>query len=390
MGKTFTRSQKLKFQSILYIGLFWMITSMVFAVYNHFFYLSTKESGFTHYDFGVSVLTNILIIPFAAFLAGGTIVYFLKERVRKWPLWFVIIADTVIIVFLIIVITVPGSIIYNSVYFQKPPWDGLVMIHSFDFMLSYGLVHTVIFWVLVSMATMIVLQVNEKYGQGVFLDLLRGRYHRPKVETRIFMFLDIRSSTSIAERLGHVKWFEFLNHFFSDITEPIIDTKGKIYQYVGDEIIIYWDVWDGLEENNSIQCFFEIKRRMGLLQEKYQAEYGVVPRFKAAIHCGDVTTGEIGKIKKDIIFTGDVLNTSARIQELCNVYNVELLVSQEVIDRITQPLMLEVKPVGYIELRGKQTPVSIFSVSDPADKESSANTSDLLKKSKNPLVRDIQ
>jgi Adenylate cyclase, family 3 (some proteins contain HAMP domain) len=362
MGKNFTRSQKLKFQSILYICLFWAITSTVFAVYNHFFYLSTLESG-SHYDFWVSVLTNILIIPLAGFLAGGTIVYFLKDRVRKLSLWQVIITDT-LLSFPIIVITIPGSIIYNSVYFQKLPWDSLVIIHSFDFMQSYGLVYTVIFWTLVAMVTMVVLQVNDKYGQGVFLDLLRGRYHRPKVETRIFMFLDIRSSTSIAERLGHVKWFEFLNNFFNDITEPIIDTKGKIYQYVGDEIIISWDVWDGLEENNCIQCFFEIKSKMESLSEKYRAEYGVAPRFKAAIHCGDVATGEIGKIKKDIIFTGDVLNTTARIQELCNVYDVDVLVSQEVMDRITAPLDLEVKPVGYIELRGKQTPVSIFTIQE--------------------------
>ena len=365
MGKNFTRSQKLKLHSVFYISLFWLITSIVFSFHNHFFYLSTRESGMEHYDFWVSLFTNILIIPFAGFLAGGTIVYFLKEWVRKLPLWAVIILDSVVIVTLIIVITLPASLIYNSFYFQKPPWDGLVMIHSFDFMQSFGLLHTIIFWTIISMLTMIVLQVNEKYGQGVFLDLLRGRYHRPKVETRIFMFLDIRSSTSIAERLGHVRWFEFLNDFFNDITEPIIDSKGKIYQYVGDEIIIYWDVWDGLENNNSIRSFFYIKQRIQELSEKYKASYGVAPRFKAAIHCGEVTTGEIGKIKKDIVFTGDVLNTTARIQELCNVYEAELLVSQEVMDRVTDSLQpLIVKPVGYIELRGKQTPVSIFAVSE--------------------------
>ncbi len=362
MGKHFTRSQKLKLRSILYISIFWVITSLIFSVYNHFFYLSTQASGMPQYNFWVSLLTNILIIPFAGFLAGGAIVYFLKERVRKLPLWLIIITDTLIIVSLIIVITIPGSLIYNAIYFQKPPWDGLVIIHSFDFMQSYGMIYTVIFWTLVSMVTMIVLQVNDKYGQGVFLDLLRGRYHRPKVETRIFMFLDIRSSTAIAERLGHVRWFEFLNHFFNDITEPIIDTKGKIYQYVGDEVIISWNVWDGLEANNCIQCFFEIKQKMESLTEKYRNAYGTAPRFKAAIHCGEVTTGEIGTIKKDIIFTGDVLNTTARIQELCNVYDVELLVSQEVMDRISAPLEQELKPVGYIELRGKQTPVSIFAV----------------------------
>ena len=362
MLRKFTRSQKLKRNTVLNITLFWGMVAAIFALHNHLFLLATRDLGFQHYDFWINLTATILIVPLAGFLAGGTIVYILKEQLSKLPLWVVLLMDTLIIVVLVIIISIPASLIYNSIYFQKPPWDGLVMIHSLDFMLGYGMIHTLFFWTMVALTTMLVLQVNEKYGQGIFLKMIKGDYHRPKVETRIFMFLDIRSSTALAERLGHVKWFELLNNFFNDITEPILDTHGEIYQYVGDEIIVHWNTINGLEDNNCLHCFFEITERIKALDNKYQAEYGVTPRFKAAIHCGNVTVGEIGKIKKDIVFTGDVLNTTARIQELCNEYKVDLLVSQEVMERLTNTKEFSVEPVGSIELRGKQTPVSIFAI----------------------------
>lgn len=362
MGKRFTRSNQIKLQTILYICLFWALTSVVFAIINHFFLLSIHEYGFDRYSFWAGIFTNLLVIPLAGLLAGGMIVYVLREYFRNLPLWKVFVIDTLIIVLLIVIISLPGSLIYNSFYLNVPPWDPLVVIHSFDYFKSFGLLYTLIFWTIVAMITMVVLQVNDKYGPGIFLKMLKGKYHRPKVESRIFMFLDIRGSTAIAERLGHVKWFELLNDFFNDITEPILDTRGEIYQYVGDEIIVHWDTTKGLDNNQFLHCFFLIQKRMNELQSTYVSRYGVAPGFKAAIHCGSVTIGEIGKIKKEIVFSGDVLNTTARIQELCNVYGVTLLLSQEVVERMTDQTDFIIKPVGYIELRGKQTPVSIFAV----------------------------
>lgn len=362
MPQKLTRSQKLKLRTIAQITFFWALAASVFSVHNHLFLLSTQQSGFEHYDFGVNLLATILIVPLAGFLGGGTIVYFFKEQVRTYPLWLAILIDTVIIVLVIIVVSIPATLVYNSLYYSKPPWDSLIVIHALDFMFSYGLLYTLLFWTLVAAATMIVLQVNEKYGQGVFWKLLKGKYYRPRVEMRIFMFLDIRGSTTIAERLGHVRWFELLNQFFNEIAEPIIDCRGEIYQYVGDEVIIHWDIKSGLDEVNCVNCFFEVKKKIEDNASAYFKEFGVVPQFKAALHCGDVTIGEIGKIKKDIVFTGDVLNTTSRIQDLCNELRVELLLSEEVVNKIENQHRYVFNPVGVIDLRGKEVPVSLYSV----------------------------
>lgn len=362
MSKKLSRSQKLKLRTLGYITIFWGIAAIVFGFENHLFLLATQQIGFEHYEFGINLLATLLIVPLAGLLGGGTIVYFFKEQVRKYPLWVTILVDTVVIVLVIIIVSIPASLIYNSIYFSRPPWDMFILVHALDFMFSLGLIHTIMFWSMLSALTMIVLQVNENYGQGVFLKLLKGKYYRPKVEMRIFMFLDIRGSTSIAEKLGHVKWFELLSQFFSDITESIIDTRGEIYQYVGDEVIVHWDLPSGLDQENCVNCFFEIKKTIEQNAQKYLDEYGLVPQFKAGIHSGDVTIGEIGRVKKDIVFTGDVLNTTSRIQDFCNELRVELLISQEVVDKMPSQSNYQYNPVGAIELRGKEVPVSLYSV----------------------------
>lgn len=188
-------------------------------------------------------------------------------------------------------------------------------------------------------------------------------YHRPFSEVeRIFMFLDIRSSTTIAEELGHIQYFELLNDFFRDIAEPISKNKGQIYQYVGDEVVVSWPLDDGLTKASCLQCFFDIVDIMSDLNKKYSKKYAVNPSFKAGMHYGKVSTGTVGTLKKEIIYTGDVLNTASRIEGLCNKHNVDLLLSKDLIDRLPQHNDFLPKQIGEINLRGKSRDIMLYTV----------------------------
>ena len=107
-----------------------------------------------------------------------------------------------------------------------------------------------------------------------------------------------------------------------------------------------------------------MKKDLQKRTEWYSTNYGIAPTFKAGFHFGKVTTGEIGVLKKEIIFTGDVLNTTARIQGLCNQYNVDILISRD----LCQSLLLEPKfrmqSLGKKELRGKEQDLELFTVID--------------------------
>jgi len=148
-----------------------------------------------------------------------------------------------------------------------------------------------------------------------------------------------------------------------DLSVAVIDYAGTIYQYAGDEMIICWKLKEGLKKNNTIECFFAMKRALKMHAEKYNNLFGVLPQFKAGVHYGMVTAGEIGSLKKEIIFTGDVLNTSARIQALCNQYHADLLVSEDFISLLQLPDDYMITPIGETLLKGRSNPTLLFSIS---------------------------
>jgi len=189
----------------------------------------------------------------------------------------------------------------------------------------------------------------------VLPNFILGRYNKPKEECRIFMFLDLKSSTTIAEKLGHIQYHNLLNDFFDDINDSIIFSKGEIYQYIGDEITVSWAMGNGIENENCLRCFFSIRDKIESNSTRYTEKFGLVPDFKAGLHCGNITIGEVGVIKKEIVFTGDVLNTASRIQELCNTYGEKLLVSKKLLDVLQIENRYLKKVIDEVTLKGKRT-----------------------------------
>ena len=216
--------------------------------------------------------------------------------------------------------------------------------------------------VLASAQRLGVTKLGQHIGHGVLRNFFTGRYHKPREEDRIFMFLDMKSSTTIAEQMGHIAYFELLKRYYADMTEAIQESSGEIYQYVGDEVVITWTMEDGIRNNDCLACFFRIKAKLEREAARYQKDFGTVPGFKAGLHCGHVTTGEIGSMRKDIIFTGDVMNTTARIQSLCNENEVDLLVSDVLMKRLPTDDRYLVREIGERQLKGKDERVHLFTV----------------------------
>ena len=117
----------------------------------------------------------------------------------------------------------------------------------------------------------------------------------------------------------------------------------------------------GQFDPHCIQCFFDIRNQIEQLSAKYQAKFDVVPEFKAGLHYGKVTVGEVGVVKKRLDFLGDALNTTAHIRTKCNEYNAELLISSDLAAKLTTEAY-EMKRIGEIRFKGKQVSVELNSV----------------------------
>jgi adenylate cyclase len=205
-------------------------------------------------------------------------------------------------------------------------------------------------------------EIGDNIGHGILLNFFTGKYHKPVEEERIFMFLDMKSSTTIAEQLGHTVYFRLLRAYYADLSDAIIRHDGEIYQYVGDEVIVSWPFQQGLDNGQCLRCFFAMKKDLAKKADWFKKHFGLVPSFKAGIHYGKVTTGEIGVIKKEIFFTGDVLNATARIQALCNDYKVDLLISGELMRHIKTGPAYREEAMGYTELRGRKEKMELYTM----------------------------
>jgi adenylate cyclase len=205
--------------------------------------------------------------------------------------------------------------------------------------------------------------LNQLLGPRTLLLYLLGTYHQPCVEKRVFMFLDMKSATTLAETLGGPKYYALLNSFFRDISEAILEREAEIYKYIGDEVILTWPVDVGFRNANCIRVFFDILAEIEARREYYESEFGHVPEFKAGLHFGDVITAEIGDLKKEIAYNGDVLNTTARIESKCNEYGQQLISSEELISQLQLPHFISTKSLGPVVLRGKADAIPLIALS---------------------------
>jgi adenylate cyclase len=210
------------------------------------------------------------------------------------------------------------------------------------------------------------LEVRRKVGPGNTVALITGRYHTPREEHRVFLFLDLKSSTTIAESLGHARYSQFIRHCFHDLTESVLTFQAEIYQFVGDEVVLTWPRSRTGAVNKSLGTFFAFQEKLSARRAWYEGEFGVAPEFRGGLEEGSVTATEVGDIKREIAFHGDALNTAARLLDLCREYDAAILVSGKIQESIAAEPGLSTELQGEIALRGKREPVAVYGVARAA------------------------
>ena len=197
-------------------------------------------------------------------------------------------------------------------------------------------------------------EVNSLLGQNALLSFVTGRYHRPRVEDRVFLIIDMKNSTAAAERLGTIDFHRLLNHFVTDLSGPIAFHHGQIHKYVGDELIATWPLVRGVRDAMCIRACFAALARLAAHSTNYRREFGTEVEVRASLHCGPVVVGEMGSVKKEIALLGDTLNTAARLIDVCRDSGESVIASASLIDQLAPPPDVTVRPLGPIQLRGKE------------------------------------
>ncbi len=227
--------------------------------------------------------------------------------------------------------------------------------------LSFALSMSV-FFILVILIINFMLQINRKFGYGVMFSMLSGKYYKPRKERRIFMFLDMKDSTGNAERLGHYDYSRLIQSCIHDLTDLIIRYKAQVYQYVGDEVVLTWETKIGMKDLNCINLFYAFEQRLKDRSEYYKKRYNTQPVFKAGLDEGNITVTEVGDIKREIAYHGNVLHTAARLEKMCNNLEKKILITQNLVSHFPSQNGYDKELMGEFQLRGKRNMEKVYGI----------------------------
>ncbi len=299
---------------------------------------------------------NIIMGLFAG-ISFGFLSYFMEKKViRHVNFGQAILFGASSYLILTILFALFGSQVISRVVGIDLTWEMFQ-----EYTISKQILLFIFYCFLVGFLIDFVKQIDKKFGPGNLWRMLKGEFYHPKEDEKIFMFLDLKDSTKIAEKLGHLLYSEMIQDCFYDL-EVVQNHRAEVYQYVGDEAVLIWSKEAGIEQSNCLQAYFNFKNKLQDRKSYYETKYGVLPQFKAGLNFGKIVVAEVGEIKREIAYHGDTINTAARIQGQCNLLGKSLLISEFLRDELAKDSAFSIQHVGDLRLKGKEQSVNVYSV----------------------------
>jgi adenylate cyclase len=211
--------------------------------------------------------------------------------------------------------------------------------------------------------------IKESFGkyitQEIRDEILAGRVPLDGEMMRVtLLFSDLKDFTPFVESTHPKKVVSIMNQYFSEMAEAIKQNHGLILQYVGDEIEAVFGAPVPYNDHPDMaaRAALEMKRRLGLLNQRLK-EQGLDPfRHGIGIHTGAVLAGIIGsKERSSYALVGDTVNLASRIQGLTKDFSCDIILSQTTYDLITGVYQME--PLSPMKVKGKSQEVMIYKLS---------------------------
>jgi len=210
-----------------------------------------------------------------------------------------------------------------------------------------------------SVIGIVVMRTVHFIGIETLFHLMIGTYHRPVIEEKVLLFLDINDSTGLAERLGAVQIKSLGGKFLFDISKPITNYGGEIYLYKGDGLIALWNWTEAIRGNRILRAIDAVFASVGRERSEYQRQFGVVPRFRIGVHGGEVVVSEQGDTKRAIGVYGSTINIAARMEEAAKAHEVACVVSGDVAQALAEGEQ-QLLPLGHEQVKGISVEIPIF------------------------------
>ena len=176
------------------------------------------------------------------------------------------------------------------------------------------------------------------------------------------LFTDIRSFTTISEKMAPDDLVNTLNRYFDVLVGIIYDKEGKVDKYIGDAIMAYWGAPKAYETDayNSVLAGLEMVDALRMFNEEQVKKNKEKFLTGIGINYGEVTVGNIGtEIKMDFTVIGDTVNLASRLEGLTKEYGQDLIISEALYEEVKT--RVPCRFLDTVAVKGKTKGVKIFS-----------------------------
>ena len=319
-------------------------------------YEGTKLERIEHISIRKTLIIAAYIAGLLSFLNAAIDVFILRKLIGKKSLGLVILYSAIAQLITIIFVMINSSRFIIQILFDANPRIENSLLEISD------LPYITILLLFSVFSGRFIIEIDRKLGKGNLWLFMIGRFYKPREEERIFMFLDLKASTTIAEKIGHYRFSQLIQDCFMDLS-VVESYETEVYQYVGDEVVLTWKSAVGLKNQRFLKAFYAFQKRLKKKEKYYIKKYGVLPEFKAGANVGMCTVAEVGELKREICYHGDTLNTAARIEALCNDFEAEFMISETLHDAVINKKYYTFEEKGKLELKGKVNKVRVYKVS---------------------------
>ncbi|WP_424100374.1 ATP-binding protein [Moorena producens] len=220
-------------------------------------------------------------------------------------------------------------------------------------------------------------KINVAYGRFVPREFLQFLERESILDVQLgdnvqkemtVLFSDIRSFTTLSERMSPEENFNFINGYLSRVSPVIRNYNGFIDKYIGDAVMALFPE----KADHALNAAIEMQKQVYLYNShRHNSGYEAIA-IGIGLHKGSLILGTVGESQRmDTTVIADTVNLASRLESLTKIYGTEILISKPTLTDLDNRDNYHYRCLGRVKVKGKSQPVEIFEVYD-------ANPEDLI------------
>ena len=171
---------------------------------------------------------------------------------------------------------------------------------------------------------------------------------------------NIRSFTTLCERLTPVQVFAFVNEFLAEVGPVIRRHNGFVNKYIGDAVMALFD-----DASDALQAAVALIRQIEVFNERRRKERTFPIQIGIGVNSGDLMLGAIGEAERlEGSVLADAVNLCFRLEGLTKTYGAQILTTEETLSELPDGLSFVTRPVDLVTVKGRRNHVTIVEILD--------------------------